>query len=132
MSNSSKVQQELKEYIKKYVSYDNYVKQQNQKLTEIREKKRAIEEHILYTIKTYRLENIQINLPDGELSLSERDQHSALSIGFLKQALLNYFSAGTKNPIEATKKADECLEYILNQRDTKRVSSLKRTFTKYH
>ena len=130
-NNSTKIQQELKEYIKKYVSYDNYLKEQNHKLAEIRERKKGIEEHILYTIKNYRLEGIQINLPDGELSYAERDQHTSLSIGFLKQALNNYYSNGRLNPIEATKKADEVLEYILGQRETKKVSSLKRTFNKY-
>jgi len=131
MSNSNKVQYELKEYVKKYVSYDNYLKRQTQKLNEIREKKKSIEEHILYTIKTYRLEEIEINLPDGNLSYSEREQYTPLSISFLKQSLINYYSHGKMNPIEATKKADELLEFILNQRESKKITNLKRSFHKY-
>lgn len=136
INEKTNIQSELREYIKKYVSYDNFLKQQNQKLAEIREKKKSAEEHILYTIKTYNLEDIEINLPDGNLAYNERDSYSPLSISFLKQALINYYSSNPKHQkdnsqaigIEAVRKAEEMLDYILSQREVKKVSGLKRSF----
>jgi hypothetical protein len=60
----STVENQLKENIKKYISIDNYIKEQNVKLNEYREMKRSLEENIIYTIKTYDLKDIEINLPD--------------------------------------------------------------------
>ena len=130
------VQTELREYIKKYVGYDNFLKQQNQKLAEIREKKKTVEEHIVYTIKTYDLKGIEINLPDGNLAYTEKESYSPLSIGFLKQALINYYSSNNVGKCDksgaggmnAVRKAEEMLEFILSQRDVKKVSTLKRSF----
>lgn len=123
----SGVQTVLKEYIKKYVSIDNYIKEQNAKLGEYREKKRALEDNILYTIKTHNLQNIEINLPDGKLQYSEKEIHSPLSIHFLKNALVNYYSEKTSNMVAATRQAEILLEYILNQRETRVESTLKRS-----
>jgi hypothetical protein len=123
----SSVQNQLKENIKKYVSIDNYIKEQNAKLAEYREMKRSLEDNILYTIKTYDLKDIEINLPDGKLQYSEKETHSSLSIQFLRNALINYYSEKTKNMVLANQHAEMLLEYILNQRTTKLESTLKRS-----
>jgi len=123
----SSVENQLKENIKKYISIDNYIKEQNAKLNEYRDMKRSLEENILYTIKTYNLKDIEINLPDGKLQYLEKETHNSLSIQFLKSALINYFSQKTNNMILANQNAEVLLEYILNQRSTKIESTLKRS-----
>jgi hypothetical protein len=123
----STVENQLKENIKKYISIDNYIKEQNVKLNEYRDMKRSLEENILYTIKTHNLKDIEINLPDGKLQYSEKETHNSLSIQFLKGALINYFSQKTNDMILANQNAEILLEYILSQRTTKVESTLKRS-----
>ena len=123
----STVENQLKENIKKYISIDNYIKEQNVKLNEYREMKRSLEENIIYTIKTYDLKDIEINLPYGKLQYSEKEMHNSLSIQFLKNALINYYSQKTTNMILANEQAEILLKYILNQRTTKIESTLKRS-----
>ena len=128
----SAFQNQLKENIKKYVSIDNYLKEQNTKLLKYREKKKALESDILYTIKTYSLNDIEINLPDGKLNYVEKETHSPLNIAFLKNALVNYYSENTNNMVAATQNAEKLLDYILKQRETKVDMCLKRTISKHN
>lgn len=123
----SAVQNQLKEYIKKYVSLDNFIKEQNAKLSEYREMKRSVEDNILYTIKAYNLKDIEINLPDGKLQYTEKETHSPLSIQFLKNALINYYSEKTNNMVQANQQAEVLLEYILDQREKRIEPTLKRS-----
>ena len=123
----SAVQNQLKEYIKKYVSLDNFIKEQNAKLSEYREMKRSVEDNILYTIKAYNLKDIEINLPDGKLQYTEKETHSPLSIQFLKNALINYYSEKTHNMLHANQQAEILLEYILDQREKRIEPTLKRS-----
>jgi hypothetical protein len=123
----SAVQNQLKEYIKKYVSLDNFIKEQNAKLSEYREMKRSVEDNILYTIKAYNLKDIEINLPDGKLQYTEKEIHSTLSIQFLKNALINYYSEKTHNMVQANQQAEVLLEYILDQREKRIEPALKRS-----
>ena len=123
----SAVQNQLKEYIKKYVSLDNFIKEQNAKLSEYREMKRSVEDNILYTIKAYNLKDIEINLPDGKLQYTEKETHSPLSIQFLKNALINYYSEKTNNMVQANQQAEVLLEYILDQREKRIEPALKRS-----
>jgi hypothetical protein len=123
----SAVQNQLKEYIKKYVSLDNFIKEQNAKLSEYREMKRSVEDNILYTIKAYNLKDIEINLPDGKLQYTEKETHSPLSIQFLKNALINYYSEKTHNMVQANQQAEVLLEYILDQREKRIEPALKRS-----
>lgn len=123
----SAIQNQLKEYIKKYVSLDNFIKEQNAKLSEYREMKRSVEDNILYTIKAYNLKDIEINLPDGKLQYTEKETHSPLSIQFLKNALINYYSEKTNNMVQANQQAEVLLEYILDQREKRIEPTLKRS-----
>lgn len=126
-------QKELRDAIKQYVSLDNYIKIQNAKLSEYRQKKKSIEDHILYTIRTYNLENIEINLPDGQLKYDERQTHSGITLPFLKTALYNYFSNVEKGntPLDAQKKAENCFQFVMDQRETRIVPNLKRNFSRH-
>jgi hypothetical protein len=123
----SSIENQLKENIKKYISIDNYIKEQNTKLLKYREQKRSLEESILYTIKEHDLKDIEINLPDGKLEYSEKETHSSISIQFLRNSIINYYSEKTKNMILANQQAETLLNYILNQRSTKIEPTLKRS-----
>jgi hypothetical protein len=123
----SSIENQLKENIKKYISLDNYIKEQNTKLATYREQKRSLEENILYTIKEYDLKDIEINLPDGKLEYLEKETHSSISIQFLRNSIINYYSEKTKNMILANQQAETLLNYILNQRSTKIEPTLKRS-----
>jgi hypothetical protein len=126
----SSFQNQLREQIKKYVSIDNYLKEQNAKLSKYREKKKALEANILYTIKTYNLNDIEINLPDGKLNCVKKEPHTPLNVSFLKTALVNFYSEKTNNMVAATQNAEQLLDYILKQRETKADMCLKRIIAK--
>jgi len=122
----SQIENELKENIKKYVSVDNYIKQENAKLGEYRTQKKTLEENILYIIKTHNIKNVEISLPDGLLQCVEKETHSPLNVAFLRNAFVSYFSEKTSNMINATQNAEELLDHVLKQRETRRDYGLRR------
>jgi hypothetical protein len=126
MAIASKVENELKDQIKKYVSVDNYIKQEYARLAEYRTQKKTLENNILHLIKTHDIPNVEINLPDGSLQCIEKETHSALNQTFLKNAFVAYFSEKTNNMIKATQEAEELLDFVLKQRETRKESGLRR------
>ena len=122
----SQIENDLKENIKKYVSVDNYIKQENARLAEYRSQKKTLEENILYMIKTHNIKNMEVSLPDGLLQCVEKETHSPLNVAFLRNAFVNYFSEKTTNMIKATQNAEELLDYVMKQRETRRDYGLRR------
>jgi len=126
MAIASKVETELKEQIKKYVSLDNYIKQEYARLAEYRNQKKTLEHNIMHLIKTHEIPNVEITLPDGYLQCVEKETHSPLNQTFLKNAFVSYFSEKTSNLIKATQEAEELLDFVLKQRETRKESGLRR------
>jgi len=121
---------ELKENIRNYVSLDDYIRRQNEKLAEYRSQKKYLEEKIMDEIRTKRLENININLPTGSLQFVQRENAAPINIGFLGETLSAYFSREISNPMDAERKAQHCLEFILANRQKRPSQYLKRNFNR--
>ena len=122
---------ELKKCISKYIYYDNYIREYNKKIDPIKNKRKQLQDEILFTIKTNNIPELNVKLPDGVLSYVERDTSTPLNINYVTTTITNYFMENIQNPSQiklAQERALHLINYILDNRPTKTNTTLKRTF----
>jgi hypothetical protein len=119
--------EELKNNLVKYIKIDNNIRLLNNDLSRYREEKKSLEDTILYILRENNLQNIEIKIPDGIIQYVEKDTTSPLSVIYIKNTLMNYFTEQTNDINTATKKTNHLLKYILDNRQTKKTHSLKRS-----
>jgi len=122
--------EELKNNLIKYIKVDNNIRLLSNELTKIREEKKSLEDSILYLLKENNMQNVQIKIPDGVIQYVEKETRSPLSVIYIKNTLMNYFSNETNDINLATKKTNHLIKYLLESRQTKKTSFLKRTNNK--
>lgn len=119
--------EELKNNLIKYVKVDNNIRTLSNELSKMREEKKSIEDSILYVLRENNMQNIEIKIPDGIIQYNEKDTTSPMSVIFIKNTLMNYFTEQGNDINVATKKTNDLLKYILEHRQTKKNYSLKRS-----
>ena len=119
--------EELKNNLIKYVKVDNNIRTLSNELSKMREEKKSIEDSILYVLRENNMQNIEIKIPDGIIQYNEKDTTSPMSVIFIKNTLMNYFTEQGNDINMATKKTNDLLKYILEHRQTKKNYSLKRS-----
>lgn len=122
--------EQLKEDIRNYVSLDDYLRRQNDKLKEYKDRKKYYEERIISTIGNRGIQDININLPGGSLQFVNRENNAPINIGYLTQILSQYFARDIIDPAEAERKAQHCLDFILTNREKRQSQYLKRNFNR--
>jgi hypothetical protein len=124
---------EFKNNISKYVYYDNYIREYKKKIDPIKNKKKQLEDNILFTIKTNNIPEINIKLPDGKLGYIEKEVRAPLSSVYIKTMITNYFMENINDPSKiasAKEAAEHLINYILEERPIKKTLTLKRQFNK--
>jgi hypothetical protein len=127
------IQNELKQNISKYVYYDNYIRDIEKKLDPIREKRKMLQDNIVYIVKSNNVPELSVQLPDGALEFVEKETTSGLNINYVKTGISNYFMQFVKEPkqiVRAQEQADSLIQYLLDNRPVKTNYSLKRNFKK--
>ena len=119
--------EELKNNLVKYIKVDNNIRLLSNELSKIREEKKSLEDTILYVLRENNMQNIEIKIPDGVIQYVEKDTTSPISVFYIKNTLMNYFTEQDNDIIIATKKTNHLLKYILEHRQTKKSYSLKRS-----
>jgi hypothetical protein len=119
--------EELKNNLIKYIKVDNNIRLLSNELSKIREEKKSLEDSILYVLRENNMQNIEIKIPDGVLQYVEKDTTSPISVFYIKNTLMNYFTEQGNDINMATKKTNHLLKYILEHRPTKKSFSLKRS-----
>ena len=119
--------EELKNNLIKYIKVDNNIRLLSNELSKIREEKKSLEDSILYVLRENNMQNIEIKIPDGVLQYVEKDTTSPISVFYIKNTLMNYFTEQDNDINMATKKTNHLLKYILEHRPTKKSFSLKRS-----
>ena len=122
--------EELKNNLIKYVKVDNNIRLLSIELTKIREEKKSLEDSILYLLRENNMQNVEIKIPDGIIQYVEKETRSPFSVIYIKNTLMNYFSNETNDINLATKKTNHLIKYLLESRQTKKTSFLKRTNNK--
>lgn len=119
--------EELKNNLVKYIKVDNNIRLLSSELSKIREEKKSLEDSILYMLRENNMQNIEIKIPDGVIQYVEKDTTSPISVFYIKNTLMNYFTEQDNDITIATKKTNHLLKYILEHRQSKKSYSLKRS-----
>ena len=104
--------------IKNWLLLDNKIKELNQKINELREKKNSYKNHIYQHITNNNLNNATIKIGNDYLKFVETKQSTPISYKFLIEALKNCLT--DENDIE------NIINYIKTNRESKIINDIKR------
>ena len=104
--------------IKNWLVLDNKIKQLNQQISELREKKNSYKNNIYEHFQRNNLNHATIKIGDDYLKFVETKQQSPISYKFLIKALKNYLT--DENDIE------KIINYIKTNRENKIINDIKR------
>lgn len=104
--------------IKNWLLLDNKIKELNQKINELREKKNSYKNDIYQHITNNNLNNATIKIGNDYLKFVETKQNTPISYKFLIEALKNCLT--NENDIE------NIINYIKTNRESKIINDIKR------
>jgi len=110
------------DYIREWVTLDNYTKNLNEKNRELREKKKEIKDYIIKYANTTNLTNSTIKISDGKLKLTEIKQTAPINLKYIERCLTECI--GNKDQV------DILMNYIKDNRETKHSYDIKRYYEK--
>lgn len=106
--------------IKEWVAYDNQIKELNEKLKGLREKKNNLSNDIFNYVNEKNINNSVIKISDGKLKFSLSKVQPQLTFKFLEQCL--------NEIISDNEKVKQILNYIKEKREIKYVEEIKRFY----
>ena len=104
--------------IKNWLLLDNKIKELNQKINELREKKNSYKNDIYQHVTNNNLNNATIKIGNDYLKFVETKQNTPISYKFLIEALKNCLT--DENDIE------NIINYIKTNRESKIINDIKR------
>lgn len=104
--------------IQQWVQLDNQLKQMNEKIKEIREKRNILSENITKYAKNNHLENATVKIGDGRLKFSNVRVPEPLTYKYLERTLGEII----KNP----QQIEQIMNHIKKSREIKIVNEIKR------
>lgn len=112
----------FEESIKRWVNIDNQLKILQDKSRELRLEKQDIGDDILGYVDTNSLSNATVRINDGRLRFGTSTQLAPLSLGFVKQCLMD--CVGNEEQV------NKIMAYMKAQRDVKVKPEIKRYYAK--
>jgi hypothetical protein len=106
--------------IKKWVSIDNTIKEHNEELKKLREKRQAIFDEIYDYVEENNLKNATIQLKDSQLKFQRTKLSQGLSLKYIKECL--------EDCIEDENIVKTILKHIQTKREPKYVEDIKRVY----
>jgi hypothetical protein len=107
--------------INQWVLLDNQIKNYNEKIKELREKKNSIEQNLLQYSTKNNLTNSMIKINDGKLKFVNTKISSPLSLKYIEKSLGEI--------IKNTDQVNTIVNYIKTNREYKIVNELKRYYS---
>jgi hypothetical protein len=112
---------EFREQVKIWVESDSRIQYCNQQVKELRDSREKISQSILRIIKKNSMEETVIKLNDGTIKFSSTTSYQSISMGFLKESLIEYLGDAQQ--------AAECIEFLKARREKTVQDVLKRSYT---
>ena len=109
--------EECSQYVKEWLKCDDEIRLQNEKIKSIKEKQKNLSNHIIHYMTINNIENFTFE--GGQLQKNVKKKMGTLSKKYVSTTLKEYF----KNDEHKT---NELLETLLNNREVKEITSLKR------
>lgn len=110
----------FEQQIQQWVTIDNQMKNLNDKMKELREKKNIISQQINTHIETSQLSNSSIKINDGQLRFVKVKETQQLTFKYLETCLSEI--------IKNEEQVNKIVEYIKNKRQVKYVPEIKRLY----
>jgi len=110
----------FEQQIQQWVQIDNQLKNFNEKIKELRDKKNSISEQINNHIEENQLNNAAVKISDGQLKFVKIKETQPLTFKYLETCL----SEIIKNEEQVKK----IVEYIKNKREVKYITEIKRFY----
>ena len=104
--------------IKNWLLLDNKIKELNQKINELREKKNSYKNDIYHHVTNNNLNNATIKIGNDYLKFVETKQNTPISYKFLIEAL--------KNCLTDERDIENIINYIKTNRESKIINDIKR------
>jgi hypothetical protein len=82
--------------VKEWVEIDNKLLRNKNELKDFVDKKKQLEDEILEYVESNKLDNLCLNISDGTVKFSKRNQTQGLSIKLIKNMLENYIEKKKK------------------------------------
>lgn len=106
--------------VKKWVAVDNDLKNLNEKVKELREKRNEICSNIMTHVETNNLGNATIKISDGILKFSSFKQTSPLTLKYVESCL--------NDCLDEQDDVKAIMEYIKSKRESKITPEIKRNY----
>ena len=113
---------EFVENIQKWVAIDSQLKMMNEKTKLMRDNKHELSEKISKYVDTNGLRDNKVEISDGTLRFCEKKEYAPLTFGYIEEALGKL--------IPSKENVDKIIKHLKDNRETKTVPDIRRTFTK--
>tara|TARA_B100000674_G_scaffold497712_1_gene532528 strand:- start:2479 stop:2823 length:345 start_codon:yes stop_codon:yes gene_type:complete len=110
----------FEEDVKNWVMIDNQIKQNSQKIKELRKTRNHLGTKIFSYAEENNLENAVIEISDGRLKFQQQKQTPPLTFKFLAECL--------NECIQNEEQVSQIIKFIKSKRDVKYVSEIKRFY----
>jgi hypothetical protein len=110
--------------IKQWVELDNMIEARKAKMKVHVDEKKELEDDILGYIDQKNLQNVQINIPDGNIKFTETTTTTGITLKSVKEGLNIFFEQSQVNNTPIT--ADAIYAFLLNSRQSKKKLLMKR------
>ena len=110
--------EELQKYIQKWVAVDNHLQQLQDKTKTMREWKKKLTNKISEIMQQNNCEDSILEIPDGELRLSERNEYSGLTLSFVEKCM--------REIIPDDSQVSFVMDYLRDHREVKTVVDIRR------
>lgn len=108
----------FEQQIQQWVSYDNQLRQLNEKVKEVREKRSMLEQNITQYASQNNLSNSTINIGDGRLKIANTRVYEPITFKYLEKTLNEIIKNESQYKI--------IMEQIKERRSVKMVPEIKR------
>lgn len=108
--------------IKEWVTIDNKIKQYNDEIKNLRNKKNEITDEINHYVEENEMKQAIVNISDGRLKFQTSKVTQPLTLKFLKECLMDCMND--------EENVEKIINYIKEQRDVKYVDEIKRYYNK--
>ena len=112
---------ELAEKVRRWTTLDTMLKRIGEKTKEMRAEKQGLTEAICDLMQTNNLQRKKIAIQDGEIRMTEKNEYTPLSYGYLEECLGEI--------IEDESQVEYIIQYLKDHRETKTSYDLRRTYS---
>lgn len=115
-----------KELLEKYIYYDNYIFEQDNKLKKIKKKREELKNQIIKYLDDNNINKIQFN--NNDLCYKENKIYSSINQEFLKKNINLYFQNNHSNIKENIKNkiSEDLFNFLIKSRKQEKKITLKR------